>query len=114
MSWITFWKKEEEKEKEIFKAIVIKRLLEDVEELRNKVKVLEEELIKVREDNKKTEKTESKIKLTKLEKRIIETYETHKPKNMKQMAKLMKTKVTSMRVYVSRLRSMGFEFDFEQ
>jgi tRNA U34 5-carboxymethylaminomethyl modifying enzyme MnmG/GidA len=102
MGFLTFWKKdnkqdqEHDKEEVMYRTLLIKKLIDDVEELKRKCHSLEEDLKEV-----KKKKTENKTRA-----------ESDKPQTIEQLSKLTGVKLESLRVYLSRIRSKGYIIEF--
>lgn len=105
MGILTFWKKEDKKEIDLYKAIVIKRLLDDVEELRNKVATLEIYNNSIKKPN----KTEPTTILTPKETDIYD-FINKSPRNAshKLIESHFKLSAVSVRIYCSRIRQKGY------
>ena len=121
MGFLTFWKKDnkprqdQDKEEVMYKNLLIKKLIDDVEELKRKCHSLEEDLKEVKKkkkDNKPRQDQDKPQKLSKLEMKIYNTVTEKKPQNIEQLSKLTGIKLESLRVYLSRIRSKGYIIEF--
>jgi len=121
MGFLTFWKKdnkqdqEHDKEEVMYRTLLIKKLIDDVEELKRKCHSLEEDLKEVKKkktDNKPRAESDKPQKLSKLEMKIYNTVTEKKPQTIEQLSKLTGVKLESLRVYLSRIRSKGYIIEF--
>ena len=116
MGFLTFWKKdnkqdqEHDKEEVMYRTLLIKKLIDDVEELKRKCHSLEEDLKEVK--NKTRAESDKPQKLSKLEMKIYNTVTEKKPQTIEQLSKLTGVKLESLRVYLSRIRSKGYIIEF--
>jgi Fic family protein len=121
MGFLTFWKKdnkqdqEHDKEEVMYRTLLIKKLIDDVEELKRKCHSLEEDLKEVKKkktENKTRAESDKPQKLGKLEMKIYNTVTEKKPQTIEQLSKLTGVKLESLRVYLSRIRSKGYIIEF--
>ena len=123
MGFLTFWKsnnkedKDQDKEEVFYRTLLIKKLIEDVEELKRKYHSLEEDLKEVKKtnkDNKQRPQDNKPQSLSKLETKIYTSYTDNKPQNIEQLSKDVNIKIESLRVYLSRIRSKGYNIEFNK
>lgn len=111
MGFLTIFKKKENDQEDLYKTLVIKRILDDIDKLNSKVEAISYRLEKLEKVNIKQD-TKNKT-LTKQEKRIVETQNKFKCKNVKELAAKTNIKPQSLRVYISKIRAKEHALEFE-
>lgn len=120
MAFLTFWRKQnkpdidKDKEEPIYRTLLIKKLIDDVEDLKKKYYDLEIELKKTQLNNNKREEPSKQHDLTNLERKIYTSFLEKKPKTLEELSAITGVKIQSLRVYLSRIRSKGYSVVFNK
>lgn len=136
MGFLTIFKKKENKptdEESIYRTLTIKRLLDDVENLKkenedfkNLINKLDDinnikeilnkysEMLEVNYKHFNKSKTESKQTLTQLEKKVYDTQKKFKFKSYDLLAKKLKLKPGSVRVYFNKIKNKGYNISLNK
>lgn len=103
-------KEQNKTEEDIYRTLLIKKLIEDLEKLNKKVEMQQQQIITI--EHKITKKKKDDNELTKLEQKIYDTYIKYKINSPEELAKRTNLKIESCRVYCSRIRSKGYKINF--
>jgi len=108
--------KKEENEDSLYRTLLLKNLMSDVEQLKLKCHSLEKELNLLKFDNLKTSNSvndniKTKLRLTNKETKLFNIYSQNFPLTLTELSKLSNTPENTLKVYLSRIRTKGYKIE---